>query len=159
MLTHLSQLAIILLKKSSISESLSASSSSASATDEGVTTSLNKVDVRLSMKRCQKSDQCHLGLDRSRSHKKNSGAVAVGGGGKGQAKKGNRFGGGVLWETFVEEYSDMIDTEKYAQKVEAKRQKRAAKKTKGGALGGGGVEGFVAAAVGSNAGVSVPVRA
>ena len=70
-----------------------------------------------------------------------AGAVAVGGGGKGQAKKGNRFGGGDLWETFVEEYSDMIDTDKYAQKVEAKRQKRAAKKTKGGAIGSRGVEG------------------
>lgn len=70
-----------------------------------------------------------------------AGAVAVGGGGKGQAKKGNRFGGGDLWETFIEEYSDMIDTDKYAQKVEAKRTKRAAKKAKGGGAERRGVEG------------------
>lgn len=56
-----------------------------------------------------------------------------------EEKKKRRFGGGELWEGFVEEFSDIIDTKKYAEKVEAKERKRDEKKK--GKKGSKGEEG------------------
>lgn len=49
-----------------------------------------------------------------------------------EEKKKRRFGGGDLWEAFIDEFSDIIDTEKYAEKVKAKEQTRKEKKGKKG---------------------------
>jgi len=41
-----------------------------------------------------------------------------------EKKKTRKFGGGDLWEGFIDEFSDIIDTEMYAQKVRAREEKR-----------------------------------
>ncbi len=55
------------------------------------------------------------------------------------ATQGKKYGGGDLWEGFIEEFSDMIDTAKYAEKVQAKAEKR--KQKRGGKKGGASVPG------------------
>ena len=69
------------------------------------------------------------------------GSSAKGTAGGKEEKKKRRFGGGELWEGFVEEFSDIIDTKKYADKVESKERKRDEKRGEKGKKGGKGEEG------------------
>lgn len=65
-------------------------------------------------------------------------AAAAVAGGNGKAR---RFGGGELWEGFVEEFSDLLDTDKYAAQVAARAQRRAEKEAaKGKGKGQGKAE-------------------